>query len=271
MINLCTYFDSNYLGRATACYDSLMKFGNFTLYCLCFDEKAYKAFKDKKNVVAILPSELESYRPALLSVKPQRSAKEYYATTTSVFPQLLFDKFKISSVFYTDADMAFWSDPNEMTNIFGNKSLMVSAHENKVAHAAGYFNVGVLGYRNDRRCIKFLKWWEDRCMEWCEWAAPKRGFCADQGYLNVIQDEPKKFKGTLICPNPGVNLGPWNLAMHKISKKGDKLLVDDKHNLICYHYHGYDDKVLNNTGWNITAENKNLLYIPYRNMLRGVK
>jgi hypothetical protein len=266
----CTYFDSLYLPRARVCLQTLLANGSsLRVYVLALDDEAHAAISGMDRVVPISLPELEAYRPSLLSVKGKRQKKEYYATLTPVLPQLVFEVEDPNEVYYTDADMAFWGPVREIGDEMGAASLMVVAHENPVARPAGLFNVGILGYRNDAHCLEFLKWWEERCMEWCEWRATKDGKCADQGYLNVLHDEPDRFKNVRICEHPGINLGPWNLAMHELGEKNGRPTIDGR-NLVSYHYHGYKPagkKCVNDTGWEVSDEAMRLIYEPYHRLM----
>lgn len=270
-MNICTYFDKNYINKAKVCINTIKKYKDINLFVLCFDKESEKIVQNE-NVINL--TDIENYYPDLLKVKNNRSQKAYYATITPILPLYIFDKYEINKLFYTDADMAFYSDPKEIEEVMGNYSLMVSPHENPAVGVAGYFNVGILGYRNDENCREFLNWWTGKVIEWCEWIAiPEKKLCAEQRYLDIIIDEPNRFKNTLICPHPGVNLASWRVVLHNIQSIDGKLYVDSK-NLICYHYHGYGENSqgpFNNTGWIVSKENIELIYKPYYNLLRGNK
>jgi hypothetical protein len=224
------------------------------------------------GVVPVRLTDIESYCPALLSVKGTRQPKEYYATVTPVLPLFLFDRFGMETVFYTDADMAFWSKPEEIADVMGGNSLLVTDHGFEPPRAGVRFNVGILGYRNDANCRDFLEWWRDRCLEWCEWRTLPDGRCADQGYLNILHDQPDRFKGVLSCPQPGINLGPWGIGRHRIERNAeDRLVLDGKHNLVCYHYHEFKVTGPDSyypTGWRHTASDRRLVYEPYFALVR---
>jgi hypothetical protein len=173
-------------------------------------------------------------------------------------------------LFYTDADMAFFSNAEEILEVMNGYSLLITPHENKIAEIAGIYNVGIVGYKNDQYCLEFLKWWEKKCIEWCEWRALSDGKCGDQGYLNIIKTDPQKFKNVLSCMHCGINLGPWNLALHKTKKENNNIILDDQYNLICYHFHHYknnDGICFNDTGWFIDEWNMNNIYYPYHQMI----
>jgi hypothetical protein len=271
-MDFCTYFDSAYLHKAMVCRHTLMTHTCVRLFVLCLDAVVEKAVAEWSDAVVIRLSDIETYKPQLLTIKGKRLPKEYYATVTPILPQYIFDRFGVNSLFYTDADIAFWSPAEEIEEVMSGYSLLVTPHENPVAIAggAGYFNVGVLGYRNDRNCREFLEWWEARCLEWCEWRALPDGRCADQGYLSILHDQPDRFRGVLSCPQPGINLGPWNLALHNMERKDGRIVLDCRHNLVCYHYHGYKDRsgiCFNDTGWEVSPWNMEHIYRPYHELI----
>jgi len=259
-----------YLPRARVCLQTLLKHGErIRIYVLALDDAAHAAASSMERVVAISLPEIEAYRPSLLAVKHKRKKKEYYATITPVLPQMVFEVEDPNEVYYTDADMAFWGPVREIADEMNAASIMVTPHENPIAHVAGRFNVGIIGYRNDRHCREFLEWWEERCLEWCEWRATKDGRCADQGYLNILHDEPERFKNVKVSGHPGINLGPWNLAMHELGEDDGRPTIDGR-SLVCYHYHGYKPTgrtCKNDTGWEVSDEAMRIIYQPYHELM----
>lgn len=273
-MDFCTYFDSAYAIKGKVCHHTLMAQGPAKLFVLCLDTNVELMVSSWQNVIPIKLTEIEKYRPQLLAIKFQRQPKEYFATITPILPQYIFDNFGMEKLFYTDADMGFFSSITEIENVMGNYSLLVTPHENPIAHVAGRFNVGIIGFRNDNNCKEFLKWWEERCLEWCEWRATSDGKCADQGYLTIFYNQPNKFENILICPQPGINLGAWDLARHKTEIKNNKVVLDNNYNLVCYHFHGYkclDDKCVNDTGWEVSSWNMEHIYHPYHELVLRAK
>ena len=174
-------------------------------------------------------------------------------------------------VFYTDADMAFWSDPTEILDVLGDKSLMVVDHGFEPPRSNVRFNVGILAYRNDEYCREFLEWWFQKCLEWCKWVTMPDGRCADQGYLNILHDEPNRFKNHLSCPHPGINTGPWNIGKYVITERDGAPVINDHYNLICYHYHEFKVTGLNSyfpTGWKHTDSDRKIIYDTYFSLIQ---
>jgi len=270
---LCTYFDSAYAAKGWVCnYTLHQQDPEATLFILCFDEAVYNKAKTLSGVIPIRLDALEKRFPELVAVKPTRLLKEYYATISPILPLYIFENYNhVETLFYTDADIAFWSAPQEMKEVMGDSSLMVVDHGFEPPRSGVRFNVGILGYRNDADCEEFLLWWKDRCLEWCKWTTLPNGMCADQGYLNTLHDEPEKFKNVLSCPHPGINMGPWNIAKHKITQDENGLLVDGQYNLICYHYHEF--RMIGSTdyyptGWAHTISDRHLIYEPYFKLMQ---
>jgi len=268
----CTYFDSNYFNKGLVCNYTLHKQDkNSILFILCLDDNVYNISSKLNNVILIKLKDLENQFPELVTIKHTRLLKEYYATISPILPLYIFNNFSyINTLYYTDADIAFWSDPNEIEQVMGDYSLMVVDHGFEPPRSGVRFNVGILGYRNDNYCKEFLLWWKERCLEWCKWETLPNGMCADQGYLNILYDTPNKFQNHLSCPHPGINMGPWNIAKYKITKENNKLIVNDKYNLICYHYHEF--RILENsyypTGWKHTQSDKKIIYDPYFELMK---
>ncbi len=275
MMDFCTYFDSAYAAKGWVCHRTLIERSpGSRLFVLALDDKVLAQAGElaDKGVVGISMKDIEDYFPALLGVKGGRQPKEYYATATPVLPLFLFDRFGMGTVFYTDADMAFWSEPEEIADVMGGHSLLVTDHGFEPPRAGVRFNVGILGYRNDRYCREFLEWWRDRCIEWCYWVTTPDGRCADQGWLNVLHDQPTAFQNVLSCPQPGINLGPWGIGRHSIAAGSDgRLKLDGSHNLVCYHYHEFrvtGQDSYHPTGWKHTASDRRLVYEPYFSLVR---
>ncbi len=88
----CTYFDSNYLDRGLALYNSLMRHaGRFRLWVLCFDDAAFDTLRSLAlpGLEPIALAEFEKGDDALLAAKTNRSRFEYYFTCTPSLPLYL--------------------------------------------------------------------------------------------------------------------------------------------------------------------------------------
>src|ERR1700740_107955 len=111
MYYFCTYFDSNYLARALALYNSLSRnCGTFHLFALCMDADSYESLKKLQlpNVTAVALEEVEAANQELLGVKAHRSLLEYYYTCGPVWLSYVLERYKfVGLVTYLDSDLFF--------------------------------------------------------------------------------------------------------------------------------------------------------------------
>ena len=94
--------------------------------------------------------------------------------------------------------------------------------------------MGWVGARNDPEGIAVIKWWRERCIEWCHDYVDGDRF-ADQGYLDSF---PRLFSRVAIIENIGANLAPWNIANYRIDVRDDHVLIDADHPLVFFHFQG---------------------------------
>ena len=72
----------------------------------------------------------------------------------------------------------------------------------------GIYNVGWVSVRRRDDGIAALRWWRERCIEWCYDRVEGDRF-ADQRYLDRL---PELFAGVHVIEHLGANLAPWNFA-----------------------------------------------------------
>jgi len=243
--NFCTLFDKNYLTRGLALYDSLLKFcPDFKIWMLCMDAESYEMLKSL-NLEKIIPLKIEEIEDkCLLSVKNTRTSAEYCWMMSSSLPLYILEKIGVDMITYLDADLYFFQPLNSIYDEFGSNSIMIIPHwfpeKNKSQEKiGGIYNVGMLIFRNDKNGLECLKWWKEKCIEWC-YAYYEDGKMGDQMYLDVWRE---KFKGVCILQNRGANVASWNIDNYSFFKKNDELwlkVIDGgkEFPLIFYHYHG---------------------------------
>lgn len=273
----CTYFDKNYLFRGLALYNSLLTHcPAFTLWVLCMDQTTYDTLKkmNLKNLALIAFEDFEDEE--LRAVKGTRKVFEYYWTCTPSLPLFILKNHpEFSDIAYLDADMYFFSSPEAIYEELGNKSIMIISHRYSpdlkyLEKESGIYNVGMLIFKNDENGLRCLKWWREKCLQWC-YAYYDNGRYGDQMYLN---DWPTRFPGVHVLRNKGADLAPWNIAQYNILVSDQKILVDDEP-LIFYHFHHFtiysQDKFRTHKSlYQITPEKTRIIYQPYITELKKI-
>lgn len=239
----CTYFDSHYLTRGLSLYLSLRAHcPSFQLWVLCMDTSTLDCLEqlDLPEVIPVPLEEMESYDSQLLALKGTRSKIEYYFTCTPSLPLYILRNWpETPMVSYLDADLFFYHDPAPLFYEIAGHSIAFIEHRYNpnLQHRLKYgrFNVGWLSFRNDEHGLACLRWWRERCLEWC-YDRVEQDRYADQKYLELW---PGLFSGLHIVQHKGANLAPWNISNYSISYHSERVWVDEKP-LIFFHFHGFE-------------------------------
>jgi hypothetical protein len=237
----CTYFDSRYLTRGVALYDSLRQHSSrqICLWVLCLDEESHKILDRASlpGVRLIRMDDLERADPEFACTKTNRSLVEYFFTSTPcLLHHILNQNPEIADISYVDGDLYFFSDPERIFSEIGSNSIAITPHRfakrNRDCEKLGIYNVAFNFFRRDADGIGCLSWWREKCIEWCydRW---EDGRFADQGYLN---DWPERFHGVKVLDHPGINLAPWNVEDAPLTRHRKHIFADGAP-LIFYHFH----------------------------------
>jgi len=259
MLNYCTLFDSNYLTRGLAMYESLKKHSDsFHLYVFTFDELSYKLLK-KMSLSDMSVISLDEFEDEeLLKIKGDRSAGEYCWTCTPSTILYCIDTYDLESCTYLDADLYFYSNPIVLIEEMGDKSVLITEHrytpEYDQSTTSGVYCVQFMTFKNDINGRKVLEWWRNSCNDWC-YARFEDGKFGDQKYLD---DWTSRFDGVHELQNLGGGVAPWNVQQYD--------LLDDEFRLIFYHFHNF--KFLENArvelgGYKLKKSVIDKLYKPY--------
>jgi len=275
----CTYFDSGYLSRALALYESLERYGGpFQLWALCMDEQAHSTLTKLAltHLTPIALADFERGDTALLEAKGNRSKVEYYFTCSPSLPLFVFKHNpQVDMVTYLDADLFLFASPEPIFAEMGDRSISIVGHRYppalKYLEPHGIYNVGWQTFRRDEAGLACLHWWRERCNEWC-YDRVEDGRFADQGYLN---DWPERFEGVAVLQHKGVNLAPWNLANYRLAAGREGVTVDGE-SLMVFHFHGLKnvregvyDPQLGRYGANLSSVVLKRIYAPYIRALRA--
>lgn len=289
MLKFCTLFNSNYLSRGLAMYNSLEAHcDDFHLYILALDENCLEILSRLKlrHVTPIALKEFEN--EALLAVKPGRTATEYCWTCASSSIKYCIEQYNLDHCIYVDADLLFFSNPKVMYEEMGEKSVQITRHRYTTCfdqtETSGIYCVQYLTFKNNPEGMEVLNWWVNACLEWC-FCRMEDGKFGDQKYLD---DWTKRFSCVQELTNLGGGVAPWNVQQYAFKNvrgkvKGTEFFSNKQFDLIFYHYHGFSYTW--NNSFKLTSEhyplNRNQIshiYKPYvialseaENMIRELR
>jgi hypothetical protein len=267
----CTLFDSNYLVKAVAMHQSLLRHaGDFHLTAICFDDDA-KRILDRlalPRLTAISLADLEAFDAELLATKPDRSPVEYCWTATPALTRyVMAARPEVDDVTYLDADLMFFADPALLFAEIGDASICITPHRYSREHqhqvVNGIYCVQWVTFRRDERGRGALEWWHDRCIEWCYYRL-EDGKLGDQKYLD---DWPERFEGVRVLEHKGGGLAPWNITRYRVHERDGQVYVDDDP-LVFFHYHRVKLRTRGAHAWEppgypISDHDRRLVYDPY--------
>lgn len=276
MHNYCTLFDSFYLSRGLAMYESLNEHSSdFQLYIFAFDnltkEILLKLDLDKVTVVSL--DEFETSE--LKEVKKERSIAEYCWTCTPSIISYVLKNYNVVDCTYIDSDLFFYSDPIVLISELDQHKKNVLVTEHRFSYLsrlyekkrAGRFCVQFLTFRNEENSLKILDKWRKQCIGWC-YARYEDGRFGDQKYLD---EWPERYDNIHILQHQGGGVAPWNLQRYNFYRDGNSIKgkvheTGSEFRMVFYHfqYVKFLEDGSYDVGWYyITSYLKKLFYIPY--------
>jgi hypothetical protein len=150
----------------------------------------------------------------------------------------------IDEVIYFDPDILICSSTTFIFELLRSSSIVITPHALSPNDAApggesillysGVFNLGFIAVANTEESLRFLTWWEDRCLT--EGFVERRsGLFVDQKWINLV---PCYYEHVTILKHPGCNVAYWNLHERSIAKDGQRWTVNGAAPLVFYHFSG---------------------------------
>jgi hypothetical protein len=278
----CTYFDHNYLSRGLALYHSLQRHApGARLWVLCLSEACHQTLVslDLPNLKPRGLAEFEAADLEVAATKSTRSTLEYYFTCSPAWMLFVLSSEPDAEwVTYLDGDLFFFESPDAIFRELRDASVAIIPHRYpaKIARMRkfGTYNVGWVGVRNNPDGIAVIKWWREKCIEWCYDYVDGDRF-ADQGYLDGFPSRSAEVK---VIENPGANLAPWNVANYRIALRDNRVMIDAIYPLIFFHFQGLKKGlgcfIFNSHrryGAPFSSELRNYIYRPYIEELLAIE
>jgi hypothetical protein len=237
----CNVVTKSRLYQFISLYNSMLRYiKHFEVFVLCMDEDVFRILT-KANFKNVHPMPLcVVENEELKHLKQTRTTSEYCWTLKPVFMHHILRQYDYVPILtYLDADMMFFSDPHYVFEKYKTASALLSRHDFSEKYKymeadVGTFNSGFLSIRNDVQGMECIRWWEQKCLEWCG-NTTVTGQFGDQKYLEEMYI---RFQNVTAVEIPGVNTAPWNDAGKKATSIRGKIYIDG-FPLILYHFCGF--------------------------------
>jgi hypothetical protein len=268
------------MGRGIAMYYSLLEHcSDFHLYIFAFDSLSEDTLikMNLEHVTVISLGDFEDTE--LLSAQRNRSRTEYCWTCTSSAILFCLEKYSLSNCTYVDADLFFYRSPALLINEKPEEyHVIITSHRYTSYYdqskRSGKYCVQFMYFDNSEKSMKILRWWRDRCLEWC-YNRIEDGKFGDQKYLD---DWTSRFEGVWELKNLGGGLAPWNIQQYRFESisQAKEIKTGKEFIPVFYHFHGikfYDNGeiILAPNTYRISREVRKLFYEPYVKNLQRVR
>jgi hypothetical protein len=258
-------FDQQFSQKGLLCLESILAHSSGSrVFVLCLEDQVADP-AETMGGIPLLRKNLEERFPSIGRTSSERPWAPYVRSLRPFLPEYIYSEYgDADALTFVDVDLYFWGDAGVITQEFGDHSFMVTSYG---IQSAVNFDSSLFCCRSDRDSLAFLTWWQTKCKEWCLWGPGPNGAYTDEGYLNVIRDEPGTFTGIHVCSHPGINVAPWNVNQYDLQQTEGVLTVDEQP-LVCYQYRGYTkttEEFQAPEGIDPTAAS--LLYEPYHALL----
>lgn len=238
----CTYFDHNYLPRGLALYHSLQRHvPGARLWVLCLSEACHRALLalDLPNLLAVRMADFEAANADVAATRSSRSQIEYYFTCSPAWILFVLESNPDAEwTTYLDSDLFFFASPDPIYEEMKDAAFGIIPHRFSRGledqRRFGLYNVGWVSARRRDDGLAALRWWRERCIEWCYDRVEGDRF-ADQRYLDRM---PETFSGVHVISHLGANLAPWNLADCRLEWNNGRVEIERRHPLLFFHFYG---------------------------------
>lgn len=237
-MNYCTLFDSYYLAKGLALYESLIKQSpDAILYVMAFDDNCFNIL-DSLNLHNLVVENVKVIEnDKLLRIKQERTKAEYCWTCGPIVIDYFIDKHKLDGIIYLDSDLFFIGNPQIAYAEVASSSIAITEQgiSDSSAKLLGRYCVQYLYFKNDSDGMAALHWWRDACLDWCYQRIEENRY-GDQKYLDQF---PVKFNNVHVVKNYGVGIAPWNMYRYDYDKESNTISYKGKeYPAVFFHMHG---------------------------------
>ncbi len=243
-----TICSNNYLAQAKTLGDSVLEHNpDYKFIIALCDKKSsevdYSPFFDFEII--------EAHNLEIEAFDKMSAIYNIVELNTSIKPfvfKYIYRHFDADIVIYLDPDIMVFENFKCIENELVISSILLTPHiykpipfddknptENTFTNY-GIYNLGFLATKKSQDSDSLFEWLSDRMAQNC-FIREAEGIFVDQLPMNFA---PIFFNNIKITYNEGMNAAPWNLQERIISIKNGKYYVNNRFNLIFYHFSNYN-------------------------------
>ena len=150
----------------------------------------------------------------------------------------------IDQLVFFDPDILIYAPVDPIYDALSTHSIVLTPHCNSpnvgdpyaeiMLLVNGVFNLGFVAVSNNAESLRFLAWWEDRCLTH-GYTERWSGLFVDQKWINLV---PCYFDSVKILKHPGCNVAYWNVHERVLRHDGPSWIVNEGVPLIFFHFSG---------------------------------
>lgn len=267
MNHLCAISDYNFLPKGLTLYDSLReKSSDFIMHYLCFDKKSFDKMSEYGSDTLIVYHDEEFLSNKILKNLKIKDRKYYSYTLASFFSNYLIEKIG-SDITYIDSDIYFHQDIDLIFKEIKSRDIGMFRHRQysmDFPNANGWFNVGVVHFKNTDIGRHVLNWWADAVLNR---KYPELATCGDQRYLDAFLEIDRD---SVFIDGAIGHGAPWQWQLYSFDtyeKDGCITWNNDKQKLVFSHFSQFEYSIKKNT---YTPSTMHHCYTPVNFYTNGV-
>jgi len=236
----CTIVSLNYLHYARAlCRSFLRHHPDGKFYVLLVDRLPKDFDLSSEEFYLVLVDELGV--PNFDSVAFKYDIMELNTNVKPTLLKVLFSQ-GVEQIVYLDPDIFIYRPLDSVFGALADHAIALTPHilspdqdlAEQVLLSSGVFNLGFVAVKKCPEAVRFLDWWEARCLG-LAYDEQRTGLFVDQKWVNFV---PCLFDSVCVLRTPGCNMAYWNLHERQLSLERGMLLVNREIPLEFYHFSG---------------------------------
>jgi len=232
-----------YLPKALVLAESLLQQGGPKLKIVLFDKKtAFDHPADMSELLWIEDLEFERWRELAF----RYDIVEYSTSLKPYIAQSLLKSYR--SVVFLDPDTKLFAPLALIFEEMGTAPILLTPHHTTPQPDTeqesdlpmmrfGSFNLGFFAVNDSEEGLRFLNWWNKRCVEY-SYMESQFGLSTDQKWVTIA---PCFFPGLKVSFHLGFNMAAWNTFERSLSKvPAGGYRVNDRYPLVFFHFSNFD-------------------------------